>query len=105
MDIFQFLTHPNVAVNNDTIIDFSAADDTIQLDDLYYYNFGATGPLAAGMFNTGTAPTEADDRIIYNTATGALLYDWDGSGVFAIAIQFATLAGAPVISAADFVVI
>jgi Ca2+-binding RTX toxin-like protein len=46
--------------------------------------------LAAGAFKAGAAATDADDRIIYNAGTGALLYDGDGMGGTA-AVQFATL--------------
>ena len=52
---------------------------------------------------TGLAE-DADDRIIYNTTTGYLFYDADGSGAGA-AIQFAQLSGAESIDAADFSVI
>ena len=62
------------------------------------------GALAAGAFVVGTAAADGDDRIIYNQATGALLFDADGSGVGA-AVQFATLQGTPVITASDFMVI
>ncbi|MGO4835376.1 calcium-binding protein, partial [Rhizobiaceae sp. 2RAB30] len=44
------------------------------------------------------------DRIIYNTTTGALIYDSNGNAAGG-AVHFATLAGHPAITAADFVVI
>jgi Ca2+-binding RTX toxin-like protein len=51
------------------------------------------------------AAHDADDRIVYNTATGALYYDADGIGGEA-AIQFATLSGSPDhLTAADFAVL
>ncbi len=64
----------------------------------------AAGALAAGAFTTGSAATQADDRIVYNTATGALLFDADGTGG-AAAVQFATLAGGLALTSADFLVI
>jgi serralysin len=102
-DIFRFDTKPNAATNMDTIIGFIAADDTIQLENAYFTALTTTGTLAAGAFNTGTAATQADDRIIYNTTTGALLYDADGTGGTA-AVQFALLSAHPALSAVDFLV-
>ena len=89
--------------NVDTIADFAAGDDTIVLDDAAFAGLGL-GALAAGAFRVGTAATDGDDRIVYNQATGALLFDADGNGIGA-AVQFATLQGAPVITASDFTVI
>jgi parallel beta-helix repeat protein len=103
-DIFRFDTKPNAATNMDTIIGFVAVDDTIQLENAIFTALTTTGALTAGAFNTGTAATQADDRIIYNTTTGALLYDADGLGG-AAAVQFALLSAHPALSAADFFVI
>ena len=89
--------------NVDTILDFAAADDNVLLDDAVFTGLAA-GALAAGAFRTGTAAADADDRIIYNSTTGALLFDVDGVGG-AAAVQFATLTGAPALTAADFFVI
>jgi len=53
-------------------------DDRILLDHTV---FGLTpGALPAGAFALGTAATEADDRIIYDQTSRALLFDPDGSG-------------------------
>src|SRR5262249_19240130 len=101
-DMFAFSTALGGG-NVDKIVDFSVADDTIRLD---YAIFGglATGALAAGAFAIGTAAADADDHIIYNSTTGALLYDADGVGG-AAAVQFATIGTGLALSAADFLVI
>ena len=90
--------------NVDRIGDFVAADDTILLDDAVFTGL-ALGALDADAFVIGTQAADASDRIIYNSATGALLFDADGSGGASAAVQFATLDGAPFIAASDFMVI
>ncbi|MCA3284340.1 MAG: hypothetical protein ING16_15875, partial [Roseomonas sp.] len=93
------------AANVDRISDYSTTDDTIVLDDAVFTALGSPGTLAAGAFKAGAAATDADDRIIYNTSTGALLYDADGSGS-GLAIQFATLSGLTgTLNAAEFIII
>ena len=62
------------------------------------------GALPAGAFALSTAPAEADDRIIYDQATGFLYFDVDG-GSRANQVQFATLSNLAVITADDFLVI
>ena len=101
-DTFAFTTALG-AGNVDYVYDFAAGDDKIALDDAVFTGLGL-GSLPAGAFVTGTAAGDADDRIIYNGATGQLYYDADGNGAGA-AILFATLQGAPVLTASDFQVI
>jgi len=53
----------------------------------------------------GIATTDdADDHITYNTSTGDLYYDPDGSGGTGSTL-FATLTGAPAVNAADFYIV
>jgi Ca2+-binding RTX toxin-like protein len=51
----------------------------------------------------GAVALDANDHIIYDSGTGALYYDPDGSGSAAM-VQFATLTGAPALGASDFLV-
>jgi len=101
-DSFAFTTALG-ASNIDRIFDFVAANDTILLDDAIFTTLTA-GALPAGAFVVGTAAGDADDRILYNSATGALFYDADGNAGGA-AVQFATLSSLPTITASDFTVI
>ena len=57
--------------------------------------------LAANEFFVGTAAHDADDRIIYNASTGALIYDSNGN-VAGGAVQFATLESLPTLSHTSF---
>ncbi len=88
-DTFRFSTALG-ADNVDRIIAFDHAADTIQLDDAIFAALGS-GTLAAGAFNTGPVATQADDRILFDTASKSLYYDADGVGG-AAAVKFATIA-------------
>jgi trimeric autotransporter adhesin len=102
-DQFLFNTALNAATNLDRILDFNVADDTILMDDAAFTTF-TPGGLAAASFVIGTAAQDANDRIIYNSATGALFYDSDGTGA-AAAIQFATLSTGLGLTNLDFFVV
>lgn len=103
-DKFRFDSVPTS--NIDTITDFSTVYDTIQLENLIFNKFTTTGTLATGNFRasiTGDA-LDANDFVLYETDTGKLFYDADGSGAGA-KVQIATLVGLPALTSADFLVI
>jgi Ca2+-binding RTX toxin-like protein len=95
-DRFRFATTLNATTNRDVISDFSIAQvDTIELENAVFTAFTTTGTLAAPAFFIGAAATNANQRILYNSATGGLFYDEDGSGAIgsiAFAILFSGLA-------------
>ena len=94
---------PGTLASFDTITDFQVNFDEIWLSAATFRKLGAPGALAAERFALGTA-TEADDRIIYDAATGALFYDADGKRV-GLAVQFAQLATGLALTELDFVLI
>jgi Ca2+-binding RTX toxin-like protein len=103
-DMFVFDTKPTNAGNRDRILDFVVADDTIAIENAVFTKVGKTGKLAAKAFWTGAAAHDADDRMVYNKATGALLYDADGSGRSA-PVHFATVGKNLKMTCADFFVV
>src|SRR5258707_3358512 len=93
------------AANADVVASFDTNWDRIQLDVAAFANIGASGRFAAGdvRFFSGAGATsghDADDRIIYNTSTGQLFYDADGSGPGAAQL-IGTFQGAPTVAASD----
>ena len=104
-DTFVF----NSALNNvDTITDFNAnATDKIELDDATFSTLIA-GALSGANFaaNSGGNAADGDDRVLFDTATGSLYYDADGSGagakVLFAQIDLGGLTGT--IDATDFII-
>jgi Ca2+-binding RTX toxin-like protein len=103
-----------VATNVDTITDFdSGAGDQIDLSvkifTVYKTVFNAAKVAGgevnlSGSFDYGAdlkTAAIADIHFIYDTSTGNLYYDADGSGTGKAAIQFATLNGHPDLTASD----
>lgn len=85
----------------DTIVDFNPADDTIRLDHRYFNQTSGKGSLQEAQFWTGSSAHDADDRIIYDSQTGAVYYDSDGTGA-AASVQFANLAAGLALTQYDF---
>ena len=99
-DTFKFTNAGHI----DAITDFVVVDDTIQLENAVFTALITTGPLAAGQFKIGTLASDANDFIIYNNITGALLYDADANSA-GVATQIATVGVGLAMTNADFVVI
>ena len=103
-DIFQF----TVSGTPDFVVDFSGSSgDRLQLSAASFNGIGLAGNMmTASAFISGINPivVDANDHILYNTQTGGLYYDPDGNAGLAM-VQFATLAGAPVLSSTNIWVI
>jgi len=89
--------------NVDRIVDFNVAADTIQLRNAVFTGLAA-GTLSAGAFFIGVAAHDSSDRIIYNSATGALSFDANGNGAGG-SVVFATLSTGLAMTNTDFFVI
>ncbi|MDD7911550.1 M10 family metallopeptidase C-terminal domain-containing protein [Pseudovibrio exalbescens] len=103
-DTFRFSTELG-ADNIDRIKDFNVEDDVIMLDSDIFSELGGKGQLDLMAFHKSAAGVsqDANDRIIYDTDSGALFYDADGSGD-GEAIQFATLKSGLDLSADHFTI-
>lgn len=86
------------------MVDYSRADYCLQLDHTLMPQLGALGALAQEAFHIGSAAADASDRIIYNSATGALYYDPDGAGS-AAQVHIANLSPGLSLTAGIFVII
>ena len=88
-DTFVFSV-PLVAGKYDTIVGFDANHDKVQLSGTIFGALPHGATVGAGAFEVGSAATSSLTRLLYNSASGALLYDADGAGG-AAAIQFAAV--------------
>jgi Ca2+-binding RTX toxin-like protein len=102
-DIFNFDTAPSTS-NVDHITDFSRLEgDTLSLSLSQFPNIGTAGNKLASteFYSSGTLPTAtATQHIVYNTSTGDLYYNADGSGTGGL-VLIGTLDGHPTLSAGD----
>jgi Ca2+-binding RTX toxin-like protein len=104
-DIFMFNT-ALAGGNIDDVTDFSVADDTIRLENSIFTAIAGTGTLTAAQFvkNTSGTAQDASDRIIYETDTGRLIYDTNGSTAGGRYL-FATLDAGLALTNADFFIV
>ena len=83
-DVYRFSAAPGAA-NADQVLSFNSDFDQIQLDGRVHAGIGFNGRFAEndGRFHSAagaSAGHDADDRVVYDTSTGNLWYDADGSG-------------------------
>jgi len=107
-DVFVFDQKAGTT-NIDTLGDFASGQDKIELSKAIFAGFTANGALTAAQFYSGAniaAAHDADDRIIFNTSTGALYYDADGNGTASAAVQIAVIGiPHPALAAGDIEII
>jgi len=102
-DAFRFSVVPTPG-NADVITDFVVADDSIQLENAVFTQFITSGTLDATHFVKADVALDLDDYVIYNPATGALMYDADGNNTGA-AVLIAVLGTNLALTNGDVVVI
>ena len=100
-DVFIFSTPPVKSNGYDTITDFMAGQDKIQLDTSMFKAFAGQESIALEDFISGNSTAHTNENLIYNKATGALYYDDDGSGSHA-AVQIALIGNHALLHASDF---
>jgi RTX calcium-binding nonapeptide repeat (4 copies) len=107
-DVFGF-NNPNEGI--DKINDFVVGEDRIAIsragfggDSVFGSTSVAGGVLDPTRFFLGTSATTASQRFIYNSNSGGLFFDADGSGSGA-QVRIAQLVGNPALTSASFSVV
>lgn len=103
-DCFVFNSAPNAAGNVDRITDFKVSEDTIRLDNAVMPRLGSALDATEFWKSTTGLAHDASDRLIYETDTGWLNYDSNGSAAGG-SVHIATLAPHLALTYADFMVI
>jgi Ca2+-binding RTX toxin-like protein len=108
-DHFVFRAPPKDAVSFANIVhDFNPSVDELVFDNNGFAAIGGAGDFAPGDARFLAAPgatsgQTASHRLVYNTSTGHLYYDADGSGAGG-SVRVAELDGAPTVQATDIAV-
>jgi Ca2+-binding RTX toxin-like protein len=92
LDVFVFQFKSD---GNDRIDDWVAVDDQLEIDASNFGGGLVAGALAANRLVLGAAATQAFGQFLYNTTTGQLSWDADGTGAGA-AVQIARFLNAGV---------
>lgn len=107
-DTFFFETAANAATNVDDITDFTSGSDILQFSKAKFAALTTLGQFGAAdarfAANTTGVAGDATDRLIYNTNTGELFYDKDGTGA-AASVLVGVVDGAPSLAATDIWVV
>lgn len=83
-DAFVLDARPHKTLNVDRIYDFNVKYDSIYLENSYFKVGKGTAvkpqKINKDMFTIGKHAADAEDRVIYDKASGVLYYDADGTG-------------------------
>lgn len=107
-DVFAFGNALDPVGNVDTILDFVHGVDKFALDPFHFPGGPAAVPghpisvFGPGSLAFGTGPTTINHRVVYDSATGQLFYDRDGTGAAATEL-FALVNPGTALFAGDFV--
>lgn len=102
-DVFVFNAALNPYRNTDQISDFVSGTDRIALDPSIFSAL-SSGPLASQMFEYGAVATQTETRLLFNSGTGEIWYDADGTGSIR-PVLFAQLNPGQNLVASDFLVL
>jgi Ca2+-binding RTX toxin-like protein len=94
-------------IGSDIVTDYSVADDSVQLSKATFAALGAVGALLSAEFYSAAgavAGADASDRMVYDSASGRLYYDADGSGAIG-AVLIGTFIGSPTLTHSEFAII
>ena len=89
----------------DNLYDFNPTNDLIQLSTGSFGDALSSGSLQTSQFTIGTSATTNEERFIYNSATGALFFDKDGSASGFTQVKFAQLSPGLSLTNNNFVVV
>ncbi|MDI6028179.1 calcium-binding protein [Corticibacterium sp. UT-5YL-CI-8] len=103
----RFVFDTSLGTNNvDHLTDFYAPQDSIRLDDSVFVGLTEGALIAKAQFkNIATGTVDASDRILYDSDTGNLFFDRDGSGSSYAPVQFAVIDSKEALTYRDFLVI
>jgi cysteinyl-tRNA synthetase, unknown class len=99
LDLFVLTT----TSGKDTVTDFNVADDTFLLASAAFTTLKA-GAMPASAFYRGAAAHDADDHIVYDPATGNLIYDTNGNALGGASV-IATLTPNLALTEQDFLIL
>ncbi|MFN6466046.1 MAG: beta strand repeat-containing protein [Nostoc sp. DedVER02] len=88
-DIFDLYYNYDGGV--DSIYDFNATNELIQVSALGFGGGLSIGSLSDAQFTIGTSATTSNQRFIYDFSTGGLYFDQDGSAAEFTQVKFAQL--------------
>jgi Ca2+-binding RTX toxin-like protein len=105
-DSFLFNTPLNSSTNRDQITDFVSGTDTLTCSKSVFLGLSSSAmTLSSSQFRSGAFVTTANrssQRFLYDTRSGNLSYDRDGSGLNYAPILVGVLTGAVPLSFSDF---